>query len=140
MRFRSLQAIHIQNLSNRCRHKYDRVNFTNFSNLTFCRVFVVWPNCAGGAFTYIPGLRFKLASSSAFLLLLSKSLTEAAIRVWSVLALPHLKSKKKKIPHNHWLRIRVWWVVWNLIRGYKVYHQKMNRLILNDCVLKFKWR
>ena len=94
LRFRSFQAIHIQNLSNRCRHKYDCVNFTTFSNLTFCRVFCSLAQlCSGGAFTYIPGLRFKLASSSAFLLLLllSKSLTEAAIRVWSVLALQHLK-------------------------------------------------
>ena len=91
----------IQNLSNRCRHKYDCVNFTNFtnfSNLTFCRFFCSLAQlCSGGAFTYIPGLRFKLASSSAFLLLLSKSLTEAAIRVWSVLALPNLKLEKKSI-------------------------------------------
>ena len=123
--FLSLQAIHIQNLSNRCRHKYDHVNFTNFSNLTFCRVFEVWPNCA----LEVPLLIFPAFVSNlrrprpSFFF--SQSLWQRPLlgygRFWHY----HIWNlRKKKIRHNYWLRIRVWWVVWNVIRIYKFYHQK----------------
>ena len=48
-RFRLSRAIHIQNLSNRCRHKYDP-SISQFFQSNFWRVFDVWHNCAlGGA-------------------------------------------------------------------------------------------
>ena len=40
-----MDELHIQNLSNCCRHKYWSVNFTIFQiKNSFWRVFVIWPN------------------------------------------------------------------------------------------------
>ena len=44
-RFR-LPALHIQNLSNLCKHKYDpSISRVFFCNLVFGGFFVIWPNC-----------------------------------------------------------------------------------------------
>ena len=44
-RFRSFRALHIQNLSNSCRHKYDP-SISQFFQSNFWQVFDVWHNCA----------------------------------------------------------------------------------------------
>ena len=43
-RFRSLPALHIQNLSNRCRHEY-KLQFHEFIKFYFWRVFDIWHVC-----------------------------------------------------------------------------------------------
>ena len=42
-RFRSFRTLHIQNLSNRCRHKYDQ-SISRIFQSNFWQVFAVWPN------------------------------------------------------------------------------------------------
>ena len=42
-RFRSLHTLDIQNSSNRCRNKYNHVNFTNFLNLIFGGFLLIGP-------------------------------------------------------------------------------------------------
>ena len=44
-RFRLLHELHIQNLSNHCRHKYDP-SFHEFFESHFWRGFAIWPICA----------------------------------------------------------------------------------------------
>jgi hypothetical protein len=44
-RFQSLRALHIQNLSNHCRHKYDP-SISRIFQSNFWQVFDVWHNCA----------------------------------------------------------------------------------------------
>ena len=43
-RFRSYLALHIQNMSNCCRHKYDP-SISRFFQSNFWRVSEIWPNC-----------------------------------------------------------------------------------------------
>ena len=45
-RFRSFCVLHIQNLSNRCRHRYDLSTSQNFQ-CNFWWIFPIWPNCLG---------------------------------------------------------------------------------------------
>ena len=42
--FRSLHALHIENLSNCCRHKYDQ-SISRIFEFYFWRDFAIWPNC-----------------------------------------------------------------------------------------------
>ena len=56
-RFRSLPTHHIENLSNRYRHKYDPSISRNFLS-NFWRVFDVWPNYAVGGVLPCPWTPF----------------------------------------------------------------------------------
>ena len=44
-RFRGLHAIHIQNLSNSCRNKYDQSISRIFESYFLAGFFAIWPNC-----------------------------------------------------------------------------------------------